>query len=45
MLEDEREFIQERGLTLHPHYYREDGTLDLTRRLGCMCSPLQSQCK
>lgn len=42
-LEDEREFIQERGITLHPHYYREDGTLDLTRRLGCMCCPLQSQ--
>lgn len=44
-LEDEREFIQERGITLHPHYYREDGTLDLTRRVGCMCCPLQSQRK
>lgn len=44
-LEDEREFIQVQGLTLHPHYYREDGTLDLTRRLGCMCCPLMSQRK
>lgn len=44
-LEDEREFIQERGITLHPHYYREDGTTDLTRRVGCMCCPLQSQRK
>lgn len=44
-LEDEREFIQEQGITLHPHYYREDGTPDLTRRLGCMCCPLMSQRK
>lgn len=43
--EDEREFILERGITLHPHYYREDGTPDLTRRLGCMCCPLLSQRK
>lgn len=38
--EDELEFIEERGLKLHPLYYREDGSLDLTRRLGCMCCPL-----
>lgn len=44
-IEDEREFIQEQGITLHPHYYRENGTLDLTRRLGCMCCPLMSQRK
>lgn len=44
-IEDEREFIQEQGITLHPHYYRENGTLDLTRRLGCMCCPLKSQSK
>lgn len=38
--EDELEFIEERGLKLHPLYYREDGSLDLTKRLGCMCCPL-----
>lgn len=40
--EDELEFIQARGIKLHPLYYREDGTIDITRRLGCMCCPLQS---
>lgn len=40
-IEDELEFIKERGIKLHPLYYREDGTLDLTRRLGCMCCPLK----
>ena len=44
-MEDEREFIQEQGITLHPHYYREDGTPDLTRRVGCMGCPLMSQRK
>ena len=44
-IEDEREFIQEQGITLHPKYYREDGTLDLTQRLGCMCCPLMSKRK
>lgn len=39
--EDELEFIKERRIKLHPLYYREDGTLDLTRRLGCMCCPLK----
>lgn len=40
--EDELEFIQDRHIRLHPLYYREDGTIDITRRLGCMCCPLQS---
>lgn len=39
-IDDELQFIKERGLRLHPLYYREDGTLDLTKRLGCMCCPL-----
>ena len=33
-------FIEERGIKVHPLYYREDGTIDPTRRLGCMCCPL-----
>lgn len=40
-LEDEEEFIKERGIKLHPLYY-VDGKLDLTQRLGCMCCPLAS---
>lgn len=38
--EDELEFIEERGIKLHPLYYREEGTIDLSQRLGCMCCPL-----
>ena len=38
--EDEVEFIVERGIKLHPLYYREDGSIDITKRLGCMCCPL-----
>ena len=38
--EDELEFIMERGIKLHPLYYREDGSIDVTKRLGCMCCPL-----
>ena len=40
--DDELEFINERGIRLHPLYYREDGSVDITRRLGCMCCPLKS---
>lgn len=38
--EDELEFIKERGIKLHPLYYREDGRIDIEKRLGCMCCPL-----
>lgn len=38
--EDELEFIKERNIKLHPLYYREDGSIDLAKRLGCMCCPL-----
>lgn len=43
--EEELEFIKERGIKLHPLYYRNDGTIDITQRLGCMCCPLQSSKK
>ena len=33
-------FIEAKGIKVHPLYYREDGTIDPTRRLGCMCCPL-----
>lgn len=39
--EDELEFIVDRGIKLHPLYYREDGSIDVTKRLGCMCCPLK----
>lgn len=39
--EDELEFIEERGIKLHPLYYREDGSINVTKRLGCMCCPLK----
>lgn len=38
--EDVVEFIEARGIKIHPLYYREDGTIDPKRRLGCMCCPL-----
>ena len=38
--EDELEFIKDRGIKLHPLYYREDGSIDITRRVGCMCCPM-----
>ena len=38
--EDELEYIKERGIKLHPLYYSEDGSIDITKRLGCMCCPL-----
>lgn len=39
--EDVEEFILEYQIPLHPRYYNEDGTLDLTRRLGCLACPLR----
>lgn len=38
--DDVVQFVEARHLTLHPLYYREDGTIDPKRRLGCMCCPL-----
>ena len=39
--DDVAAFIAERGIKVHSLYYREDGTVDPSRRLGCMCCPLQ----
>jgi len=38
--DDVVEFIEARGIKIHSLYYREDGTIDAKRRLGCMCCPL-----
>lgn len=38
---DELEFIEVRGIKLHPLYYRKDGSIDITKRLGCLCCPLK----
>ena len=38
--DDVVQFVKERGIRLHPIYYRPDGTIDPTQRLGCMCCPL-----
>lgn len=35
-------FVTMEHIKLHPLYYREDGTLDVTRRLGCMGCPLKA---
>ena len=40
-IDDIKKFIEARNIQLAPHYYREDGTVDYTRRLGCMGCPLQ----
>lgn len=39
---DVAEFVHSEGIKLHPLYYREDGTIDVTRRLGCMGCPQKS---
>lgn len=35
------EYINDRHIRLHPLYYREDGTIDPKRRLGCIACPLK----
>lgn len=40
--EDVLSFIIDRNIKLHPLYYREDGSIDIDRRLVCMCCPLAS---
>lgn len=42
---DVEEFIKERQIKCHPLYYDENGRIDVTRRLGCMCCPLTSKRK
>ena len=43
--QDVVDFIEARGIKVHALYYREDGTIDPKRRLGCMCCPLASRRK
>ena len=38
---DVEKFIKERGIKLHPLYYKEDGHLNVKKRLGCMGCPLK----
>lgn len=40
---DVRTFIQDRGITLAPVYYDNDGSLCVERRLGCVGCPLASK--
>lgn len=35
-------FVTQRNIQLHPIYYRNDGTIDVSRRLGCQGCPLKS---
>lgn len=37
---DVEEFIKERGLKLHPHYYDEKGNFCVSRRVGCIGCPM-----
>jgi phosphoadenosine phosphosulfate reductase len=39
---DVLKFIVSRGIQVHPLYYRSEGTIDVSRRLGCQCCPLKS---
>lgn len=39
---DIAQFITDRNINLAPVYYREDGTIDFKRRLGCLGCPLQA---
>lgn len=38
--EDVLNYIRQSGIKIHSLYYRDDGTIDPKRRLGCMCCPL-----
>lgn len=39
---DVLDFVVERGIQLHPLYYKADGSIDITRRLGCMACPMKA---
>ena len=43
--DDVRDFIRDRGITLAPVYYDENGDLHVERRLGCIGCPLKSRKK
>ena len=40
--DDVVEFITEKGIKIHPLYFRQDGSIDPKRRIGCMCCPMAS---
>lgn len=42
---DVKEFVEQEHIKCHPHYYDENGTFHVKRRLGCICCPLQSMGK
>lgn len=42
---DVKNFIIDRGLKLAPIYYDNEGKIDVSQRLGCMCCPLASRKK
>lgn len=44
-LKDVETFVKDRGIKLAPIYYRKDGSIDFTRRLGCIGCPLASEKK
>lgn len=43
--QDLLDFINDQRIRLHPLYYAADGSIDITRRLGCIGCPLASQNK
>lgn len=43
--EDVKNFIIDRRLKLAPIYYDNEGKIDVSQRLGCMCCPLASRKK
>lgn len=43
--DDVLEFINVLNIKLHPIYYKEDGSIDIKQRLGCMCCPLTTEKK
>ena len=43
--EDIAEFVAERKLKLHPHYYDEQGNFCVERRVGCIGCPMAGQKK
>lgn len=40
--DDVLDFIIDRKIKIHPLYYKQDGSIDIKKRLGCMGCPLQS---
>ena len=44
-IDDVAEFVKAENITLAPHYYGQDGSIDFSKRLGCIGCPLKSQKK